>query len=145
MRAKTKLAVCCTIAALAGGTATVIADRVGGQVALTSSKSTALGGIVLTPCSRQVSNPIGIVGRLKPGHLAAELEGRGYAVQAPGGLGSAVPANPSLITIAARRGDGHAADSSVLQHDPALAAAGNVLAQSSDPKLKSCNYKGLRQ
>lgn len=95
-----------------------------------SSQGFTLGQ--LTPCEEQQPGEVALLGRLAPGRSVAELRARGYRTTA-----AVDGIEDDLVVIRGVSG----AQFSALQSEPALRAVGPLLAQSSDPDLRSCDYR----
>ncbi|MGH7746693.1 MAG: hypothetical protein ACREQ5_18350, partial [Candidatus Dormibacteria bacterium] len=92
------------------------------------------GGANPPPGGATLSSPIGIVARMAEGHKPAELAQEGYSVWDAASTGLGAPASAvagGLVSLPAYV-NGALVDLQRLQHNPAIAAAGYVRAQTSD-------------
>ncbi|MGH7750191.1 MAG: hypothetical protein ACREQ5_36300, partial [Candidatus Dormibacteria bacterium] len=90
-----------------------------------------------------LSSPIGIVARMAAGHMPAELAKAGYSVWDAASTKLGAPASAvagGLVSLPAYV-NGALVDLQRLRHNPAIAAVGYVRAQTSDPSLRSFDYK----
>ena len=90
-----------------------------------------------TPCGTGES-PIYFVAQLSPDGSVPKLQSDGFDV---------VPLSPttagaqSIVMVNPRKADGTSVSTEALMAEPGVQAAGGVNAQSSDPKLLSCDYR----